>query len=91
MVHTHQLCREVGTTTPPVSQDFAGSSEILQKLYSCTTESILTGGIIAWYGKALQRVVHTAHYITGAERPAIQDLYIRHKTLSFYPQAKTAK
>ena len=26
---------------------------------------------------ALQRVVRTAHYITGAELPAIQDIYIR--------------
>jgi hypothetical protein len=27
--------------------------------------------------KALQRVVHTAQYITGANLPAIQDLYTR--------------
>ena len=40
--------------------------------------------IIAWYGncsasdhKALQRVVRTAQYITGAKLPAIQDLYTR--------------
>ncbi|KAK6306453.1 hypothetical protein J4Q44_G00233780 [Coregonus suidteri] len=52
--------------------------------YSCTIESILTGCITAWYGnctasdrKALQRVVHTAQYITGAKLPAIQDLYTR--------------
>jgi hypothetical protein len=56
----------------------------LRKLYSCTIESILTGCIIAWYGKctvldrkALQRVLRTAQYFTGAELPAIQDLYIR--------------
>ena len=55
-----------------------------KKVYSCTFESILTGCITAWYGncsasdlKALQRVVHMAQYITGAELPAIQDLYTR--------------
>ncbi|KAK6304897.1 hypothetical protein J4Q44_G00254830 [Coregonus suidteri] len=58
--------------------------QILKKLYSCTIESILTGCITAWYGnclasdrKALQRVVRTAQYITGAKLPAIQDLYTR--------------
>ncbi|KAK6299385.1 hypothetical protein J4Q44_G00308950 [Coregonus suidteri] len=62
------------------SFEFLGSS----KLYSCTTESILTGCITAWYGncsasdrKALQRVVRTDQYITGAVLPAIQDLYTR--------------
>ena len=52
------------------------------KRYSCTIKSILTGCITAWYGnclvtyrKALQRVVRTAQYITGAKLPAIQDLY----------------
>ena len=52
--------------------------------YSCTIESILTGCITAWYSncsasdhKALQRVVHTAQYITGAKLPAIQDFYTR--------------
>jgi hypothetical protein len=59
-------------------------SEILKRFYSCNIESILTGCITAWYGncsasdrKALQRVVRTAQYITGAKLPAIQDLYIR--------------
>ncbi|KAK6308083.1 hypothetical protein J4Q44_G00213540 [Coregonus suidteri] len=58
--------------------------QILKKFYSCTIESILTGCITAWYGnclasdrKALQRVVRTAQYITGAKLPAIQDLYTR--------------
>ena len=48
------------------------------KFYSCTIESILTGCITAWYDncsasdhKALQRVVHTAQYITGVKLPAI--------------------
>ena len=52
--------------------------------YSCTIESILTGCITAWYGncsasdrKALQSVVRTAQYVTGAKIPAIQDLYTR--------------
>ena len=60
--------------------------EILKRFYSCNIESILTGCITAWYGnctasdrKALQRVVHTAQYITGAKLPAIQDLYPRRK------------
>ncbi|CDQ56357.1 unnamed protein product [Oncorhynchus mykiss] len=42
------------------------------------------GCITAWYGncsasdrKALQRVVRTAQYITGATLPAIQNLYTR--------------
>ena len=58
--------------------------EILKRFYSCNIESILTGCITAWYGnclastrKALQRVVRTAKYITGAKLPAIQDLYTR--------------
>jgi hypothetical protein len=44
----------------------------------------LTGCITVWYDNsttfnriALQRVVRTAQHITGAEVPAIQDLYIR--------------
>ena len=56
----------------------------LKRFYSCTIESILTGCITAWYcncsasdRKALQRVVRTAQYITGAKLPAIQDLYTR--------------
>lgn len=45
--------------------------QILKRFYSCTIESILTGYV--WYGncttldcKALQRVVRTTQYITGA-------------------------
>ena len=55
--------------------------QILKKLSSCIIESILTGGITAWYGncsaydhKALQKVVRTAQYIIGAKLPDIQDL-----------------
>jgi hypothetical protein len=58
--------------------------EILKRFYSCNIESILTGSITAWHGnclasgcKALQRVLRTAQYITGAKLPAIQDLYTR--------------
>ena len=58
--------------------------QILKRFYSCTIESILIDCITAWYGncsasdcKALQRVVRTAQYITGAKLPASQDLYIR--------------
>ena len=47
-------------------------------------KKFLTGCITAWYGnclasdhKALQRLVRTAQYITGAKLPAIQDLYTR--------------
>jgi hypothetical protein len=50
--------------------------------YSCNIESTVTGCITAWYGncsasdrKALQRVVRTDQYITGAKLPPIQDLY----------------
>jgi hypothetical protein len=49
---------------------------IIQLHYSCTIESIT-----AWYGncsasdrEALQRVMRTALYITGAKLPDIQDL-----------------
>jgi hypothetical protein len=63
---------------------FGMGPEILKNFYSCTIKSILTGCITAWYGnclasngKALQRVVCTAQYITGAKLPAIQDLYTR--------------
>ena len=46
--------------------------------------SLACGCITAWYGncsasdrKALQRVVRTAQYITGAKLPTVQDLYTR--------------
>ena len=75
MVQTHQDRREEGTTKPIPPQE-------TKKIYSCNIES--TGCITTWYGncsasdrKALQRVVRTAQYITGAKLPAIQDLYTR--------------
>ena len=61
---------------------FGMGPQILKRFYSCTIESILTGCITASYGncsafdlKALQRVVRTAQYVTGAKLPGIQDLY----------------
>jgi hypothetical protein len=76
----HTDSREEGTTTPFPPQE---TEKILKKFYSCTIES-MTGCITAWYGncsaldcKALQRVVRMAQYITGANLPAIQDLYNR--------------
>ena len=63
---------------------FGMGPQILKRFYSCTIESILIGCITAWYGncltsdpKALQRVVRTAQYNTGAKLPAIKDLYTR--------------
>ena len=60
---------------------FAMGPQILRRFYRCP---ILTVCITAWYGncsdserKALQRVVRTAQYITGAKVPAIQDLHTR--------------
>ena len=83
MVQTHQDIRKEDTTKP-IPKAFGMGPEILKRLYSCNIESILTGCITAWYGncsasdrKALQRVVGTAQYITGAKLPVIQDLYTR--------------
>ena len=63
---------------------FGMGPQILERLYSYTIESILTGCTTTWYGNstaldcvALQRVMWTAQYITGAELPAIQDIYTR--------------
>ena len=66
---------------------FGMGPQILKRFYSYTIKSMvasLPGCITAWYGncsafdrKALQRVVRTAQYITGAKLPAIQDLYTR--------------
>ena len=62
---------------------FGMGPQILKKLYNCIIESILTGCITTWFGncsasdrKALQRVVRTAQYITGAKLPAIQTYII---------------
>jgi hypothetical protein len=87
MVHIHPHSPEEGMTVPLPPQKmerFGTGHRILKMFYSCTIESILTGRITTWYGKctaldrkALQRVVPTAQYITGAELPAIPDVYIR--------------
>jgi hypothetical protein len=62
---------------------FGMGSQNLKRFYSGTIES-MTGRITEWYGncsasdhKALQRVLRTAQYITGAKLPAIKDLYTR--------------
>ena len=81
MVHTHS--REEGPPAPhpPLEFEQVWHKPSNPQFYSCTIESILTGCITARYGNstalnrmALQRVVRTAQYITGAELPAIQDL-----------------
>jgi gmma-aminobutyric acid receptor subunit gamma len=61
---------------------FGLSPKTLTNVYRCTIESILSGCITAWYGncsahncKALQRVVRSAHHITGGKLPALQDTY----------------
>jgi hypothetical protein len=63
---------------------FVIGPQILKRFYSCNIEIILIGCLTTWYVnclasdlKALQRVVHTALYITEAKLPAIQDLYSR--------------
>jgi hypothetical protein len=63
---------------------FGVGPQIFRMFYSSVIESILTGCISAWYSnylasdcKVLQRVMRTAQYITGAELPAIQDLYTK--------------
>ena len=87
MVQTHQDSRVEGVTKPiPLRKlkRFGMGPEILKRFYICNIESLLTGYITAWYDncsasdrKALQSVVRTAQYITGAKMPAIQDLYTR--------------
>ena len=81
MVQTHQDSCEEGTTKPiPLRRlkRFGMGAQILKRFYSCTIESILTGCITAWYDncsasdrKALQRVVGTAQYITGAKLDSV--------------------
>ncbi|KAM9528748.1 uncharacterized protein ACWYII_041326 [Salvelinus alpinus] len=84
--HTKTVVKRAQQSLFPLTRQkrFGMDPQILRKFYSCTIESILTGCITAWYGnctasdrKALQRVVRTAQYITGAKLPAIQDLYTR--------------
>jgi hypothetical protein len=58
------------------------SPKTLTNFYRCTTESILSGCITAWYSnctahnrRALQRVVRSAQRITGGKLHALQDTY----------------
>ena len=77
MVQTNVHSSEEGATAPLPPQDVGGKK-------CCTIDSILTVFITNWYGNstaldrmALQRVVWTTLYTTGAELPAIQDIFIR--------------
>jgi hypothetical protein len=72
------------TTKPFPLRKLKDLAWVLRSSKGCNIESILTGCITAWYGncsasdhKALERVLHTAQYITGAKLPAIQDIYTR--------------
>ena len=95
---THQDSCEEGTTKAIPPQEtykiWHGSRDPQKVLQLQHREH--TGCITAWYGncsasdcKALQRVVHTAQYITGAKLPAIQDLYTRRCQRPQPPQSQT--
>ena len=82
--HTKTVMKRAQQNISPRRLKRFGMIQILKRFYSCTIKSTLTGCITAWYGncsasdrKALQRVVRTAQYITGAKLPAILDLYNR--------------
>jgi hypothetical protein len=87
MVQTHQDSCEEGTTTPFPPQEtekiwhgFSDPQKVIQLyhrehpdwLHHCLVQY---GKRSASNRKALQRVVRTVQYITGAKLPAIQDLY----------------
>ena len=81
--HTKTLVKRARQCLFPLRRlkRFGMGLQILKRFYSCTIESILTGCMTIWYGncsasdrKAQQRVLRTAHYITGAKLPVIQDL-----------------
>ena len=89
MVQTHQDSCEEGTTTlfPPQETEkiwhgFSDPQKVIQLyhrehpdwLHHCLVQY---GNGSASDRRALQRVVHTVQYITGAKLPAIQDLYTR--------------
>ena len=74
--HTKTVVKMARQSLFPLSQlkRFGMGPQILKRFYSCTIESIT-----AWYSncsasdrKALQRVVCTAQYITGAKLSAIR-------------------
>ena len=93
--HQHQDSHEESTTKPiPLRRlkRFGMGPQILIKFYICAIKSIT-----AWYGncsasdrKALQRVVRTAQYITGAKLSAIQDLYTRQCQRTFLKMVKVS-
>ena len=77
--HTKTVGKRARQNLFPLSRlkRFGMGPQILKRFYSCTIKS-MTGCITAWYSncsvsdrKALQRVVRTAQYITGAKLPAI--------------------
>ncbi|KAK1795847.1 hypothetical protein P4O66_009869, partial [Electrophorus voltai] len=60
------------------------TSKVLRNFYNCTIKSILTGNITVWFRnstkqdrQALQRVVHSAEYITHTELPDLQTIYYK--------------
>eukprot|EP00061_Rhincodon_typus_P009670 g33334.t1 len=61
---------------------FGKSVRTLTNFYRCTIESILSGCIMAWYGKCsaqdhkkLQKVVHTAQTITETNLQSMDSIY----------------
>ncbi|KAK1791023.1 hypothetical protein P4O66_002073 [Electrophorus voltai] len=65
-------------------RDFRLPSKVLRNFYTCTTESILTGNITAWFGnstkqdrQAFQRVVRSAERIIHTELPDLQTIYYK--------------
>ncbi len=61
------------------------SQQLLLSFYRCSIESVLTHGLLAWYGsssaadkKALQRVIKTAQNITKQQLPALDDIFASH-------------
>ncbi|XDV44731.1 hypothetical protein PO909_012971, partial [Leuciscus waleckii] len=63
------------------------SLNIFKKMYRCTIESILTGNITVWFGRAtsselnlLTKVVKTASKIIGVPLESFQDIYWKRST-----------
>ena len=57
------------------------SQQLLVSFYRCSIESVLTHGILVWYGnssvadkKAPQRVIKKAQKITNTHLPALEDI-----------------
>jgi hypothetical protein len=79
MVHSHRHC---GDERPKRLEKFGLAPKALTNFYKCTTESILSVCITAWYGncticnhRALQRVLRSAQHITGGTLPSLQNIY----------------